>query len=321
MTAQALIDATLFRPEAIATETAAFNEKLAAEMAAVPPMHELEPQVLRDGRREDKGAFGPLIMDENAEDRTIPGPAGEIPIRVLRPAGELRGVYLYLHGGGWVLGRADEQDPLLAKSAERTGCVVVSVDYRLAPEHPYPAGPDDCEAAAAWLAEHAQAEFGSDRLVIGGGSAGGHLAALTLLRMRDRHGYTGFRGANLTYGAFDLSETPSQSQAPQQYVIPLPAMRWFYDHYVPTQDRRDPDVSPLYAEMHDMPPALFTVGTLDPLLDDSLYMYGRWLAAGNEGELAVYPGGVHGFNGMPGLKIGAEADRRVDEFLAAAVED
>lgn len=321
MTTHALIDGSPFRPEAVTAATAASNEQLAADMAAAPPMQELEPQALRDGRREGKGSFGPLVLDEKAEDHTIPGPVGEIPIRVFRPAGEPRGVYLYIHGGGWVLGRADEQDPLLAKSAEQTGCAVVSVDYRLAPEHPYPAGPDDCEAAAVWLVEQAQTEFGSDRLTIGGGSAGGHLAALTLLRMRDRHGYTGFRGANLTYGAFDLSETPSQSQAPQQYVIPLPAMRWFYDHYVPTQDRRDPDVSPLYAELHEMPPALFTVGTLDPLLDDTLYMHGRWLAAGNAAELAVYPGGVHGFNGLPGLAIGAEANRRVDEFLAAAVAD
>ena len=319
MTTQS-IEPALFLPEAVTGETAEFNAQLATEMAAMPPMHTLEPQVLRDGRREGKGFFGPLVLDDEAEDRTIPGPAGEIPVRIFRPPSTPRGVYLYIHGGGWVLGRADEQDPLLRKSAERTGCVVFSVDYRLAPEDPYPAGPDDCEAAAVWLTERAQAEFGSDRLVIGGGSAGGHLAAVTLLRMRDRHGYTDFRGANMLYGAFDLSETPSQTQAPQQYIVPLPTMRWFYDHYVPTEDRKDPDVSPSYARLHDMPPALFTVGTLDPLLDDTLWMYSRWLAAGNAGELAVYPGGVHGFNGLAGLKIGGEANRRVDAFLAAAVE-
>ena len=321
MSGEALIDPAAFRAEAISADTAAANATLSAAMAGLPPLHALPPQVVRDARRAGKGPAGPLILDAQAEDRTIPGPAGALPIRVFLPEREPQGVYLYIHGGGWVLGRADEWDPLLRVSAQRTGCVVVSVDYRLAPEDPYPAGPDDCEAAALWLAEHAQAEFGSDKLVIGGGSAGGHLSALTLLRMRDRHGYTGFRGANMLYGAFDLSETPSQSQAPQEYVVPLPTMRWFYDHYVPTQDRRDPDVSPLYAPLQDMPPALFTVGSLDPLLDDTLYMYGRWLAAGNAGELVVYPGGLHGFNGTPGLAIGEEANQRVDAFLAAAVAD
>lgn len=321
MTPPPAIDPALFRPEAISANTEIHNRQIAEEMAAQPPLETLDPEPIRRARREGTGPLGPLVFDENAKERTIPGPAGEIPIRIFPPEGEPRGVYLYIHGGGWVLGRHDEQDPLLAKSAQRTGCIVVSVDYRLAPEAPYPAGPDDCEAAAVWLAEHAQSEFGSDRLVIGGASAGGHLSALTLIRMRDRHGFTGFRGANLTYGAFDLSETPSQSQAPQQYIVPLPAMRWFYDHYAPTQDRRDPDVSPTYARLHDMPPALFLVGTLDPLLDDTLFMYGRWLAAGNEADLAIYPGGVHGFNLQPGLKIGGEANRRVDEFLAAAVAD
>ena len=315
------IDPALFAPSAITPETAAFNEKLAVAMAAETPLAEQEPADVRRAQVEGRGPFAPLVLDENAENRTIPGPAGPIPIRLFRPPGEPQGVYLYIHGGGWVLGAFDQQDDLLAASARRTGCVVVSVEYRLAPEHPYPAGPDDCEAAAFWLAERAAAEFGTDRLVIGGGSAGGHLSALTLLRMRDRHGFTGFRAANLLYGAFDLSETPSQSQAPQQYIVPLPAMRWFYDHYAPTQDRRDPDVSPSYARLHDMPPALFSVGTLDPLLDDTLWMYARWVAAGNAAELALYPGGVHGFNLMPNLEIGREANRRMDEFLAAAVAD
>ncbi|PZC43284.1 MAG: Acetyl esterase/lipase [Chloroflexi bacterium] len=317
----ASIDPALFHPDAISDETAANNAKVAAEMAAAPPLHELVPQAVRQARIDGKGPQGPLVFDPDAVNRTIPGPDGEIPIRIFQPPSEPTGVYLYIHGGGWVLGAFNQEDALLAKAARRAGCVVVSVDYRLAPEDPYPAGPDDCEAAALWLTQHAQSEFGSDRLVIGGGSAGGHLAALTLLRMRDRHSFTGFRGANLMYGAFDLSETPSQSQAPQHYVIPLPAMRWFYDHYVPTQDRRDPDVSPTYAPLHDMPPALFSVGTLDPLLDDSLFMHARWLAAGNQADLAIYPGGLHGFNGTPGLKIGGDANRRVDAYLAAALAD
>jgi acetyl esterase len=133
----------------------------------------------------------------------------QIPLRVIAPA-QPRRVYLHLHGGGWVLGGADLQDPMLERIADNTGQAVVAVEYPLAPEHPYPAGPDDCEAAAAWLVEYGKKEFGTDVLTIGGESAGGHLTAVTILRMSERHGYTGFRGANIVYGAFDLSMTPSQ---------------------------------------------------------------------------------------------------------------
>ena len=109
-----------------------------------------------------------------------------------------------------MLGAADLQDPMLERVNDKAGLACVSVEYRLAPENPYPAAPDDCESAALWLAKNAKAEFGSDALAIGGESAGATLVAVTLLRMRDRHGFTGFRAANLVYGAFDLSMTPSQ---------------------------------------------------------------------------------------------------------------
>ena len=109
-----------------------------------------------------------------------------------------------------MLGAADLQDATLERVNDKAGLTCVSVEYRLAPENPYPAGPDDCESAAVWLAKNAKAEFGTDALAIGGESAGATLVAVTLLRMRDRHGFTGFRAANLVYGAFDLSMTPSQ---------------------------------------------------------------------------------------------------------------
>ena len=198
---------------------------------------------------------------------------------------------------------------------------MISVDYRLAPEHPFPAGPDDCEAAALWLRDHAAEEFGAERLTIGGGSAGGHLAAATLLRLRDRFGETGFLAADLIFGVYDLGMTPSQRHATESPVIPTATMAWFYDHFVPDASRRrDPDVSPLYADLRDLPPALFTVGTLDPLLDDTLFMAQRWSAAGNDTELAVYPGGLHGFVGQP-IAIAAEARQRSAPFLANAIAD
>jgi acetyl esterase/lipase len=312
------LDPALFAPVAIDAETMAFNAELEKQFAATPPIYKFPPSVVRQARELGEGPFGALVFVEWAQERGIPGPAGEIPLRLFIPE-RVRGVYLHLHGGGFTLGSARHQDPLLAAIATRCALAVVSVEYRLAPEHPYPAGPDDCEAAALWLATQAQAEFGTDRLVIGGESAGANLAAVTLIRMRDRHGFTAFRGANLAFGVFDLSMTPSAAcWGERNLVLSTPIMEWFNNQYVPAGSRRDPDVSPLYADLAHLPPALFTVGTLDLLLDDSLFMHARWLSAGNGGELAVYPGGVHGFTAFP-LTLGRRANERIFEFIAAAV--
>ena len=311
------LDPKRFSEEAVSEETRAFNQRLAELSAAAPSMTELPPEETRAARAQG-GMFGEIVKLDHAQERTIPGPGGDIPLRVFTPD-RIDGVHLYIHGGGWVLGTADAQDERLWELATEANVAVVSVEYRLAPEHPYPAGPDDCEAAAIWLRDNAQAEFGSDRLTIGGGSAGGHLAAVTLLRLRDRFGDTGFLAADLVFGVFDLSMTPSQKAGVESAVIPTATMDWFYGHFVPDPAmRKDPDVSPLYADLRGLPPALFTVGTYDPLLDDSLFMAQRWQVAGNEAEIEVYPGGVHGFVAFP-IAIGAEARARSTQFIAAAV--
>jgi acetyl esterase/lipase len=255
-------------------------------------------------------------MSNRTSARTITGKDGnKIPLRVIAPP-QPRGIYLHLHGGGWVLGGADMQDPMLERIADNTGQAVVAVEYRLAPEHPYPAGTDDCEAAAAWLVQNGKQEFGTDVLTIGGESAGGHLTAVTILRMRDRHGYTGFRGANIVYGAFDLSMTPSQRQfGNTRLVLRTIDMQQFYNAFLPTiTDRRVPDISPLYAGLTDLCPALFSVGTKDALLDDTLFMHARWVAAGNQAELAIYPGGAHGFTLFPS-QLSEAATMKMDQFL------
>ena len=313
-----MLTAKSFDPKAISPETARFNAELEQQLKTVPRSDSRPPQATRDAAERGEGVRGPIVRLDVAKERRIRGPAGQIPVRILVPD-QVKGVYLHIHGGGWVLGRAHHQDLMLWEIASTAKVAVVSVDYRLAPEHSYPAGPDDCEAAAVWLARNARAEFGTDRLTIGGESAGAHLSAVTLLRMRDKHGFTGFLGANLTYGAFDLSFTPSVAGWGDRYlVLDTPLIKWFTGQFVPPEVRRDPDVSPLYARLHNMPPALFTVGTLDPLLDDSLFMYARWLAAGNRAEIAVYPGGVHGFTLWP-ITIAKQARARIRRFIAQAV--
>jgi acetyl esterase/lipase len=287
--------------EGTLAETRAFNEDLERRLASEPSVHTLPPDVTRLARREGRSIFPEPVFLPQARELTIPGRGGEIRLRILAPSEEATGVYLHIHGGGWVLGDCDEQDDRLWALAEATGLYAVSVGYRLAPEHPYPAALEDCEDAALWLLEQGLEELGApDRLAIGGESAGAHLSVTTLLRLRDRHGITGaFRAANLVYGVYDLSMTPSQRNwGDRELVLSTPIMRWFGGCFVGDRDAdtlRDPDLSPLYAHLHDLPPALFSVGEQDPLLDDSLFMAARWQAAGNQAELQVWPESVHGF--------------------------
>jgi acetyl esterase/lipase len=203
------------------------------------------------------------------------------------------------------------------ETAKALDVTVVSVDYRLAPEHPFPHGGDDCLAVAAAVLE------ADDRpVVVGGESAGGYYAALTLLRIRDELGAVGrVRGANLVFGVFDLSGTPSFVFGSRPSALPDildPELAAFVlEVYLPGRtphEAKDRRYSPLYADLSDLPPALFTVGSADHLLDDSLFMATRWQAWGNEAELAVYPDCIHGFTGFP-MELAKRANERCAAFL------
>lgn len=286
-------------------QTRAFNAELERLLSTLPSVHTLAPEETRRARREGRGIYPAPVLLPEARMLQIDGPAGPLGLRVIDPPEESRGVFLHIHGGGWTLGENDMQDPRLSRLATDTHLTVVSVGYRLAPEHPYPAGPDDCEAAALWvLGDLGRAELGAGPLAIGGDSAGGHLAAVTLLRLRDRHGITAaFAAAVFQYGAFDLSMTPSQRLwGDRNLVLSGPIIQWFADQFLPGYDResrRDPDISPLFADLTGMPPAMFTIGTEDALLDDSLFMEARWRAAGADTELRIWPEAPHGFLSLP----------------------
>jgi len=309
-------------------ELEAAREKIRAEaLEFLARFPEGDPGVGTDRERAEamrKAESAMVLRSEKAVDRAVATPGGEIRLREIRPD-RPAGVLLHIHGGGWVTGEPALTDLLHEALSDHLRLAVVSVDYRLAPENPFPAGPDDCEAAALWLLEHAAEEYGTDRLLIGGESAGAHLSALTLLRLRDRHGTADrFCGANLVFGAYDLSATPSGMG------IGLPAgsdvldpgrVAYFVELFTPgwtTDQRRSPELSPLYADLAGLPPALFTVGTADHLVDDTLFLAERWARAGNGAELLVYPDAPHGCIGLP--TVLSHWWPRLEAFLAGCLE-
>jgi acetyl esterase/lipase len=233
-----------------------------------------------------------------------------VPVRLHEPSnGAAVGVHLQIHGGGFYLGSAAGDDLRNRDLADALGWAVVSVDYRLAPEHPWPAAPDDCEVAALWLAEHAQERFGVKTLSLGGFSAGATLAMTTLLRLRHR-GVSAYGCAALEFGTYDLS-----AQTPAGRLI---ADEYFLDAYAGSvEDRTHPDLSPVYADLTGLPPILIVVGADDVLLQDNLTMAVRLSAAGVDVDLRVYPASPHGFTGHATPMAGA-AREHIKTWLSRA---
>ena len=255
------------------------------------------PDPLDEGeylRRARAWLGGPQLDRSGSEWRSADG----VPVRVVLPQGQAQGVLLQMHGGGWVSGNAASDGRLCQQFARRAGVAVVSVDYRLAPEHPFPAAVDDCLSAAEWVMRHSLSLFGTDKVIVQGCSAGAHLAALTLLRLGPRA--RALRGAVLYYGVYDLGITPGARLAnnddhPDLSTVSLRRMiNWFTPGLQP-EDRRIPAISPLYAPLPQIPETLFVVGGADILVDDSLYLAQRW-GKQNKVQLALFPGAPHGFN-------------------------
>ncbi|MEJ2888139.1 alpha/beta hydrolase [Actinomycetospora aeridis] len=233
-------------------------------------------------------------------DRAIPGPAGDIPARIYVPSGgeSTKGVLVYFHGGGWVIGDLETVDRPCRSIANAADVVVVSVDYRLAPEHVQPAAFDDCYAATAWVAEHAE-ELGADasRLAVGGDSAGGHLSAAVSLAARDRGG-PAIAYQMLLYPVVDFDWTsPSITENAEGYLLGRATMQWFWAHYLGATDPADdPYAFPLRAaDLSGLPPAFVGTAEYDPLRDEG-ESYARRLEEAGVGVTAKrYDGMIHGF--------------------------
>jgi acetyl esterase/lipase len=256
-----------------------------------------------------------------ADELQLPG-TDQLRVRVIRPPGAVAAAMLHIHGGGFSFGTPAMGDDMNSHLALEAGIATVSVDYRLAPAHAHPAAVNDCLAAALWLQQQAPALFGTRRLLIGGESVGASLAVMTLLRLRDQHDAARlFSGANLVVGAYDFAQTPSQRQSTDALFLSPARLRATVEGEFPglgPEQLRDPAISTLYADLRRMPPALFSVGTEDAVLDDSLFMAARWRAAGNRAQLEVYPEAPHFFMALP-TAMAAEGRRRIVAFLRSCI--
>ena len=258
--------------------------------------------------------YPPVLMDvATVEETSIPGPAGEIPVRIYRPLHPTGATIVFFHGGGWIIGDLESHDGHARRLAATVGAVVVHVEYRLAPENPFPAGHLDCVAAIDWAFDHI-AELGgrADRIAVAGDSAGGNLAASTALYCRD----TGrpLAAQLLIYPATDLSVGTAGAPSDDDGFF-TGQDDWVERQYLGDDLglAMDPRVSPLHAADHTgLAPAIIGIGHHDPLLDQNL-AYAKVLdAAGVPTVLREYPGLIHGFFGMGA--ISAEAERAADEL-------
>jgi acetyl esterase len=273
----------------------------------VPAYHEVSPA---EGRRMADEAAPKLFGEPDPVHSVEDGVADGVPVRLYRPSdGELPAL-VFCHGGGWVIGSLDSHDALCRTLAARSGCAVVSVDYRLAPEHRFPAAVEDAWTATTWAAQR------FPRLAVGGDSAGGTLSAVTALRARDRDLPLALQV--LVYPVTDFAfDTPSYREHGTSLNLTEETMRWFWEQYLPeNEDGADPEVSPLRApDLAGVAPALVVTAEFDPLCDEAEAYAARLERAGVPVVLSRYDGQVHGFLRMPAVLDRARGG--IDEVAAA----
>lgn len=289
--------------------------------AGTPPREEMSVEEMRQ-------SYSALSLVESrpemasVTDRTIPGPGGDIPVRVYVPTTEPgpRPALVYFHGGGFVIGDLDTHDGTVRAVAEASGATVVSVDYRRAPEHRFPAAVDDCLAAVRWVAGNGAAlDVDPARLAVGGDSAGGNLATVVAQQLAAAGGPS-LRFQLLVYPVTDATMThPSIDENAEGYFLTKDTMIWFLDHYLGEgDDPTDPRVSPLHAldeALAGLPPALVVTAEFDPLRDEGEAYGARLAAAGVETTVTRYDGVIHGFFSM--RDVVPEGKAAIDQAGAA----
>ncbi|GHO43458.1 alpha/beta hydrolase [Ktedonospora formicarum] len=284
-------------------QVAAYLASLPTEDSPTLPIEELR----RQNRLAGLVSGGEPIPLAQVHDRVIAGPGVDIPIRIYRPTADEATLpaLLYFHGGGWVLGTIDTHDNVCRALAKHTPCVVISVDYRLAPEHKYPAAIEDAEAALLWTIEHAgELHIDALRLAVGGDSAGGNVAAALTLIAREK-GYPRLAAQLLIYPVTDhySSNHASYAELATGYGLTRKDMQWFWDQYLTTpEDGNQPYAAPLRAsDLSQLPPALVVIPEYDPLRDEGR-LYAQRLSESNvPTKLLPYAGMIHSFFRMNGI--------------------
>lgn len=302
-------------------EYQALLDMMAVMAADAPPLSQTTPEMSRQAYAGLAAVAGPGPQVVSVSDRTIEGQTGSIPVRVYRPVegDTLTGAVVFFHGGGFVIGDLDTHDAVCRELCVGTGCTVIAVDYRLAPEHRFPAAVEDCWDVTRWVADHGDAWcIDPRRLVLAGDSAGGNLAAVVALLARD-HGGPTLALQVLVYPAVDGADGgwPSRIDNAEGYLLTAAQMDWFVDHYVPSVAlRSDWRVAPLRAASHaGLAPALVITAEFDPLRDEGA-AYARALAtAGVPVTHTLYEGAIHVFFQLPGTELG----RRVMDQVCEAI--
>lgn len=274
------------------------------------PLHLMAPDEARAFGSAMAELAGPAPEMDHVTEVTVDRTDGEVRLRVLVPIENPRGVVVYYHGWGWVIGSIDESDTIARKLAERTSCAVVLVDYRLAPEHPYPTAVDDSYAALEWVGENlAEIADAEAPLIVAGDTAGGNLAAVMAIRARDRGGPAIALQA-LIYPVTDSDfSRPSYASPENKLMLTREGMIWFWDHYVPESSRRkEPDASPLHADdLSGLPPTVILTAEFDVLRDEGEAYAERLTEANVPTDLKRYAGQMHGFFSLlmlPGSELG-----------------
>jgi acetyl esterase len=289
-----------------------------------PAYNTLSPKDARQLFRETRPASTPTPPEIGAVKHvTADGPGGPLPLRVYRPAGVASGTALpalvFYHGGGWVIGDLDTHDVQCRQITAEAGIVVVAVDYRLAPEHKFPAAVDDAWAATRWIVAHGS-ELGVDprRIAVGGDSAGGNLAAVVALLARDAGNTPAIALQVLVYPVTDLAgESKSYGDFADGYLLTRDSMRWFKNHYLKSSsDADDWRASPLRASsLAGLPPALIVTAGFDPLRDEGAAYAARMTEAGGRVDYVCYGGMIHGF--MPMGKLIDTGNRAISHVAAS----
>ena len=292
------------------------DPQIEAMLAGMPPwpgVRHVPLDMLRQSVRESSTAIPPAqdAVVAKVEDRAIAGPGGDLPLRLYTPQGDGPfPVTLYMHGGGFVVGDLDTQDMIARALCAWGETLVVSVDYRLAPEHPFPAAPDDCWVALQWVVAHA-AELGGDagRIAVAGDSAGGNLACALALRARDAGGPALRAQVNL-YGScnYPSAATPSALEFADGPILKKDDVEWFWEQYLtdPAVEQDDPQASPVRAaSLAGLPPILVATAECDPSRDDAEAFAAKLVKDGVDVQHKRYPGMVHGFASWVGFLPGA----------------